>query len=159
MLMDLHMPGMGGLAAIKYLRRADTQAAIVVTTAGAEQSTVAAVSEAGAAGLLHKPYRESELFETIGRAMGVKFVEVSGPEPAPVDRPTLSLNALMRDIPPDLTVSLIEACRQARATRLVQLADRVAEHSGAAADAIRELANGFRYRALLEALEGANGKS
>ena len=83
-LMDLHMPGMGGLAAIRYLRDAKTPAAIVVTTAGADNSTEATVTAAGAVGLLRKPYRESELFETIARGTGVKFVEVRAAEATPV---------------------------------------------------------------------------
>jgi signal transduction histidine kinase/FixJ family two-component response regulator len=153
-LMDLHMPGMGGMAAIKVLREADSEAVIVVTTAGADDSTEAEASDAGAAGFLRKPYRESELFETLGRAMGVRFIEVEGAAaPADTERPDLAV--LVRQIPADLIAELREACRQARSTRLVQLADRVAEHSGDAAEAIRELAGSFRYRVLLEALEGA----
>jgi PAS domain S-box-containing protein len=159
LLIDLHMPGMGGLAAVKVLREADSEAVIVVTTAGTDDATQAAVSAAGAAGFLRKPYRESELFDTIARAMGVSFVEVEGAAAAPADTERPDLAVLVRQIPADLIAELREACRQARALRLVQLADRVAEHSAPAAEAIRELANGFRYRALLEALEGTNGTS
>jgi len=159
-LMDLHMPGMGGLAAIKVLRQADTQAVIVVTTAGAGDGTANAVLAAGAAGMLRKPYRESELFETIGRAMGVNFIEVdAGAAEPPHVAPTVDLGSLVRTIPPDLIAKLREASLQARASRLVQLADQVAVHSGQAADAIRELADGFRYRTLLDALGGADDKS
>jgi PAS domain S-box-containing protein len=159
LLIDLHMPGMGGLAAVKVLREADSEAVIVVTTAGTDDATEAAASAAGAAGFLRKPYRVSELFETIGRAMGVRFIEVEGAAAAPADTERPDLAVLVRAIPADLIAELREACRQARALRLVQLADRVAEHSAPAAEAIRELANGFRYRALLEALEGTNGTS
>jgi len=154
-LMDLHMPGMGGMAAIKILRESDSQAVIIVTTAGADDSSDAAVSAAGAAGLVRKPYRESDLFETIGRSMGVRFIEVEGARLAPADTQRPDLAMLVHAIPANLIAELREACRQARAPRLVQLADRVAEHSAQAAEAIRELANSFQYRALLEALEGA----
>lgn len=155
-LMDLHMPGMGGLAAIGYLRAEKTRAVIVVTTAGADRSTEAAVTAAGAAGLLHKPYRESDLFDTIGRAMGARFVAVPGVQEKSTAGKTQPLDVLVRAIPPELKAELRDACRQARAPRLMQLADRVAPHSEAAAEAIRDVANGFRYRALLEALDGAN---
>ncbi|HEY2824242.1 MAG TPA: ATP-binding protein [Gemmatimonadales bacterium] len=66
------------------------------------------------------------------------------------------LEVVMRDIPADLKAELKDACRQARPARIFQLADRVAPHSPAAADAIREMANGFRYKVLLEALDGAS---
>jgi len=158
-LMDLHMPGMGGLAAIGHLREVQAPPVIIVVTAGADDSTASAVVAAGAVGLLRKPYRESELFETIGRATGVRFVEVPAAEMPPDRESAPSLDGLVQQIPPELVAELRAACRQARAARLVQLADRVAPHSGGAADAIRELANGFQYRTLLEALDGAHGPS
>ena len=157
-MMDLHMPGMGGMSAIQYLRDARTKAVIVVTTAGADDSTEAAVMQAGAVGFLRKPYRESHLFETVGRALNVTFVENGEGHAAPPPAPAQSLDSLVREIPPELVAELRDACRQARATRLLQIADRVAQHSDAAAGAIRELANGFRYRVLLEALDATFGE-
>ncbi len=158
-LMDLHMPGMGGMRAIQRLREERTEAVIVVTTAGADVSTASAVAHAGAAALMRKPYRESELFDALATTMNVKFVEVAVTDEAAPATTGRALATLVREIPPDMVAELREACRQARSARLVQLADKVAQHSDAAAAAIRDLANGFRYRALLEALDDAFGKS
>ena len=69
--------------------------------------------------------------------------------PAPMPR----LAPLVDGIPRDLVDQLREAARQARATHLSQLADRVSNHSPDAADAVRALANEFRYGELLRALD------
>ena len=63
------------------------------------------------------------------------------------------LAALARDLPPELVVELRDAALQARAGRIASLALRAREHSAAAAARIEELAGGFRYDALLAALE------
>ncbi len=157
-LMDLHMPGMGGMNAIRALRRARSTAVIIVTTAAADDSTGARVAEAGAAGFLRKPYRESEMLETIARTLGVKFVSTPSARLTPSGVPVVRVETLMRQIPADLVVELQEAARRARAARLLELVDRVEPYSSDAASLIRDLANGFRYRALLDALEGAHGE-
>jgi CheY-like chemotaxis protein len=153
-MMDLHMPGIGGLAAIRQLRKAGTKAAIVVATAAADDSTEESVAAAGADALIRKPYRDAELFDAIARSMGATFVEApAAPQVAARRSARPPLATLLRDVPPDLADELATAARQARATRLSQLAERVAVHSEEAATVIREMANSFRYKALLEALE------
>ncbi|MGE0159882.1 MAG: PAS domain S-box protein [Gemmatimonadales bacterium] len=158
-MMDLHMPGIGGLAAIRQLRKAGTKAAIVVATAAADDSTEESVAGAGAHALIRKPYRDTELFDAIARSMGTTFVESQAPQMMTRRGPRQELATLLRDLPPDLAAELATAAKQARATRLSQLAERVAEHSEEAGGAIREMANSFRYKALLQALEEAkNGE-
>jgi signal transduction histidine kinase/CheY-like chemotaxis protein len=158
-MMDLHMPGIGGLAAIRQLRKAGSAAAIVVATAAAEDSTEDEVAAVGANALVRKPYRDTELFDAIARAMDAKFIESQPAQASVSPTPVARLSTVLRQVPPDLADELRNAARQARAARLGQLADRVAEHSREAGDAIRELASGFRYKVILEALEEiANGE-
>jgi hypothetical protein len=73
----------------------------------------------------------------------------------PAKRPSIpSLQACVQDIPAALSGRLRDAAQQARAVRLIQLAEIVAEHSQPAAVAIRALTHDFRYADLLRALEG-----
>jgi PAS domain S-box-containing protein len=155
-LMDLHMPGMGGMEAIRALRAARTAAVIIVTTAAADDATGTRVAEGGAAGFLRKPYREGEMLEMIARTLNVKFVARTGADLALPVASVARPDVLMRQIPADLVAELQDAAQRARAARLLEIADRVEAHSIDAAVMIRELANGFRYRALLDALEGAH---
>ena len=150
-LMDLHMPGIGGLEAIRRLRAAGAPTPVVVTTASGDETAEQAALAAGARAFMRKPLPEGELFRTIAGVLGVTFTAVA-PAPRPLDvaaRP----EPLLDVIPPALVDQLREAARGARAARLVELADRVAEHSEGAGNTIRALANDFRYRDLLHALE------
>ena len=156
-LMDLHMPGMGGLSAIRHLREVESRATIVVTTAAAGGSTKREAEEAGANGLVNKPYRESELFDTIARTLGTKFIELPDvtlvTELPSAQGPRIDVH--FKGLPADLVAELRDACLKARAPLLLKLAVRVAPHSEPAARVIRDLANGFHYRALLDALDEA----
>ncbi|MBL8770671.1 MAG: response regulator [Phenylobacterium sp.] len=71
-LMDLRMPGMDGLAAIRAIRaRGDEKAdvPIVVVTADNGHDIRAQALAAGADDLLHKPVQMQALFDAIGRAL------------------------------------------------------------------------------------------
>ena len=71
-LMDLRMPGMDGLDAIRAIRaRADANAElpIIVVTADNGADVRARALAAGADDLLHKPVQMQVLFDTIGHVL------------------------------------------------------------------------------------------
>jgi signal transduction histidine kinase/DNA-binding response OmpR family regulator len=155
-LMDLHMPGIGGMEAIRRLRAAASTAVIIVTTASADDATESSVAQAGASGLLRKPYAEGELFETITRLMRLRFVSATVlslqvPSRAPTPG-SLSL------LPAQLRNELREAAQQSRASRLLELADSLGTNTPGAAETIRTLTHDFRYKELLAALNGEGGQ-
>lgn len=154
-LMDLRMPGMGGIATTAELRARGSRAVIIAITASglsdAEEESLAA----GADAFVRKPYREADLLAKIGAALGVRYVHpraawVDGPPPSARLGPGLA--AVFARLPSDLVDELHEAAVQARATRLLSLAERAREHSHAAADAIAEAAERFDYGELVAAL-------
>ena len=71
-LMDLRMPGMDGMTAIRHLRaRGDDKAAlpVIVVTADAGSSIEADCMAAGADGVLLKPVSMGALFDAIGKVL------------------------------------------------------------------------------------------
>jgi signal transduction histidine kinase/CheY-like chemotaxis protein/PAS domain-containing protein len=156
-LMDLHMPGIGGIEAIRRLRAAGSSTVIVATTATGDAQDGTEAIAAGAREILRKPYREGELLRVIGRALGVTFVEA--PAPASPARGAMSdLESLSAGIPARLADELREAAKQARVSRLNEIANRLSERSPQAADTVRALANDFRYGDLLRALETSSAR-
>ena len=69
-LMDLRMPGMDGLEAVRRLRQSGSKAAIFSVTASGLADTEDEVSKAGVDAYIRKPYREGELLAVIGEAAG-----------------------------------------------------------------------------------------
>ena len=86
-LMDLRMPGMDGLEAVRLLRKRGSKALIFSVTASSLAYTEEEVRKAGADAFIRKPYQEGELLAIIGEALGVRYVYEPKPErPSALDR-------------------------------------------------------------------------
>jgi len=156
-LMDVRMPGIGGLEGVRRLRQSGSRAAIIAVTASGMVDAENAAREAGADAFVRKPYREGELLAVIGERLSVRFVYGSpGREPTGRDvheaaaRSTLSQR--LRILPPALIEELREAAIEGRAKRLESLADQVGQHSEEVSAVIRALTRDFEYDSLVSAL-------
>ncbi|HEX8456006.1 MAG TPA: sigma-54 dependent transcriptional regulator [Pyrinomonadaceae bacterium] len=69
-LLDVSMPGMGGLRALEEILKADAEAVVVMITAYATFDTAMAAWERGAFGCIRKPFKNEQVTATI--AAGVK---------------------------------------------------------------------------------------
>ena len=155
-LMDLRMPGMGGVEAIRRLRAAGTTSVLVGFTASGLDDLEGEALAAGAVGILHKPYREAELLEKVGRWCGVRYVydlESESVKSATDDGRAHSLTTLLRGVPAATVAQLQTAAREARVSRIREIAGEIAGTSAEAAEAIRALAQDFRYDAITTAIE------
>jgi CheY-like chemotaxis protein len=150
--MDLRMPGMGGLEAIRRLRASGSSARIVALTASGLSDAEPDALAAGADMFVRKPYDEGDLLRRIGALLGLQYTAEIASPPPPARAPA-PLSQLVQRLPPDLVQALRDAALGARARRLEELAERSGAHSEEAATAIRELVRGFRYDLLLRALD------
>ncbi len=69
-LMDMAMPGMSGAECFAELRRSDPSVKVILVTGYTQQADAQACLEAGACGLVAKPYRRVELLDAARRALG-----------------------------------------------------------------------------------------
>jgi DNA-binding NtrC family response regulator len=69
-LLDVSMPGMGGLRALEEIQKTDAEAVVVMITAYATFDTAVAAGERGAFGCIRKPFKNEQVTATI--AAGVK---------------------------------------------------------------------------------------
>lgn len=158
-LMDLRMPGMGGVEAIRRLRAAGSRAVIVAFTASGFDELEQEARAAGANDVLFKPYREADLLERLAQLLGLRLR--FDPEPERGERAgavagaTPSLAEQLRAVPAPLLAELREAALRARPAALHALAEQVESHASGAAARIHELAENFRYEELTAALEPA----
>lgn len=86
-LLDLRLPGMDGLAALREMRKKDeTMPVIVLTAHGTVESAVEAMRE-GAVNFLQKPFAPRELREAVAGALGLedRSDESGGPVRDPED--------------------------------------------------------------------------
>ena len=69
-LMDVSMPGMGGLTALQELIKIDDEAVVLIITAFATFDTAISAWEKGAAGCIRKPFKNEQILALV--AKGVK---------------------------------------------------------------------------------------
>ena len=64
-LLDVVMNGMTGLEVLAKLRELDPKARVVLATADVQSSTAASAREAGAAGIICKPFQKERVIQAI----------------------------------------------------------------------------------------------
>src|SRR5205823_6931862 len=69
-LMDVSMPGMGGLRALEEILKVDPEGVVIMITAYATFDTAVSAWERGAAGCIRKPFQNEQILRQV--AAGVK---------------------------------------------------------------------------------------
>lgn len=69
-LMDVTMPVMDGIEAVKTIKQASPQARIIMVSATGQQSMVMSAIEAGALDFVIKPFQPQRLLEAVNSALG-----------------------------------------------------------------------------------------
>lgn len=67
--LDLTMPGMGGLEALKHIRNGHQDLRVVVITADVQGQTLSDLGELGVAGVIRKPADKTAVLAAFGRAV------------------------------------------------------------------------------------------
>jgi two-component system chemotaxis response regulator CheY len=68
--MDIIMPGMGGIEAVKEIMKFDPQARILMCSAMGQQALVSEAIQAGAKDFVVKPFQPSRVLEAVQRVTG-----------------------------------------------------------------------------------------
>jgi two-component system chemotaxis response regulator CheY len=68
--MDIVMPNMGGLDALRALRETDPNAAVIMVSAMGQDALVQEATDAGARGFIVKPFRPQAVLETVSSVLG-----------------------------------------------------------------------------------------
>jgi DNA-binding NtrC family response regulator len=68
-LMDVSMPGIGGLAALEEILKMDEEAVVVMITAYATFDTAIAAWEKGATGVIRKPFQNEQVLAIVSRGI------------------------------------------------------------------------------------------
>ena len=155
-LMDLRMPVLDGYQAIRAIRATEAGAAapIVVVSASTFDENRAHARAVGADDFIGKPFRESELFEKVGRLLGIAWVYAVE---AAADSPEAAGPPVLGEIPAELRSALRAAVEKADLDRFERLAAELARTDPGSAAVLRRLAEGFQNERLLELLALRDG--
>ncbi len=67
--MDITMPEMGGIKALKSIREIDPNAQVIICSAMGQKSLIIEAMEAGAVNFLAKPFDEEKVIETVRKTL------------------------------------------------------------------------------------------
>ena len=75
-LMDMHMPIMDGYEATRRIKLLEkgAQTPVIAMTTNIFEGEINRIETMGIQGYICKPFRENDLFDTIGKVLGIKFI-------------------------------------------------------------------------------------
>jgi len=150
--MDMRMPGMDGLEATRRIKATDAGKKTVVAalTAHALEEEQEPILAAGCDELVRKPYREQELFEIMGRRLGIRYIyEGAHTGPGDVGWGAEVSSEEVAALPLALRKELHEALLRLNMARISAAIEKIAERDGRLGAALRRLAENMDYHRLL----------
>jgi len=164
--MDMRMPVMDGYEATQFIKRhLKGQATVIVAlTASALQQEKSIVLSAGCDDFVRKPFRVEQLFETMAKHLGVRFIhektdsnnEKNGPQKpsktAPVnytDPSDLTPDSLTV-MPPSWSAELNRAATQLNGKLIADAIAKIPPHHESLARMLARLADDFRYDIIID---------
>ncbi|MEJ2661990.1 MAG: ATP-binding protein, partial [Desulfobacteraceae bacterium] len=151
--MDIRMPVMNGLEATRRIKATDAGGCtkIVALTAHALEEERVRILAAGCDDFIRKPYRSSEIFESLAKHLGVRFVYAEESRAAP--EPVLPVAAALTSLPDPLIVELEQVLLRLDADAIAAVINRIRQHDEDLAAALTTLAKGFQYGKILRLIE------
>ncbi|GAB1544315.1 hypothetical protein NUACC21_69910 [Scytonema sp. NUACC21] len=158
--MDMQMPVMDGYEATKQIKATikGQATAIIALTASTLEEEKAVVLSVGCDDFMRKPFREAELFDTISKHIGVRYIYEDDTDDKGKKSQSLSLQPTFKNeavgdtivaalaiIPVDLLSKLEEAAIRSKMMEINSLIERISTLNPDGANALAILAEDFEY--------------
>ncbi|MEG4284675.1 ATP-binding protein [Microcoleus sp. A006_D1] len=149
--MDMWMPVMDGYEATKRIKatvKGQATAIIAVSAASAEEARTVTVSD-DADDFIHKPFREAEIFATLHKHLGVRYIydePETVPEPIQMEAPTPETVAAL---PEDWLAALEKATIECDLELMLSQIEQIRDRDRSLANALAALANEFQFNQIL----------
>ncbi len=152
--MDMRMPVMDGYTATKAIRElpGGEQVKILAITASVFEEQRDKIIGAGCDELVCKPVRESEIFDAIGRQLGVAYRYADTVQPhVPEVGPELT-EKMLSALPPELIAELGHAALVLDRKTMAGLIERIEAHAPDTAKGLQQLVDNFQLGRIRELL-------
>ena len=156
-LMDLRMPGMDGLEAVRRIKKIEHPSVIISVSSSVLKENREKVIAAGCDDFIPKPFKESEIFDKIGKYLNIKYIYENA------DKKEMSesvknfseddLRNRLASLPPELIGKLEEAAELADLEKLDNVIKDIAEKDTEIADALSGLVKDFKHDEILSLIK------
>jgi signal transduction histidine kinase/streptogramin lyase/DNA-binding response OmpR family regulator len=161
--MDMRMPVMDGYAATKKIRElpGGAEVKIVAVTASVLAEHREPILAAGCDDVVRKPFKGHEIFESMTRQLGIKYIYQDMVAEGAQKREIELTAAMLADLPGELLQELRETTLVLNQEAILEVIDRIEEHAPDTAENLRTLVQNFqmdRIREVLWEVEGEKAK-
>jgi len=156
-LMDMRMPVMDGYEATNLIKSTEKgkQTPIIALTASSFEEEQTKILQLGIQGYIRKPFRENELFETVGKALDIKYI-YENDTPYANGKYINNDDAIIEDIanlPDSLVLKMLDAIAVADLDMLVKLINTIELDNPELAQRLMALANNYDYDYLQKVID------
>ncbi|MCE5181244.1 MAG: PAS domain S-box protein [Betaproteobacteria bacterium] len=154
--MDRRMPVMDGLEATRRIRDlpGGKEVKIAAVTASAFTEQRDEMLKAGMDDFVRKPYRFNEIYECLGRQLGVKYIYADARAAEAEEASDGVITAeMLTALPPDLRRELHDALESLEGERIGTVIQQTASYDPKLHKTLSHLAGNFDYPAILRALQ------
>jgi response regulator RpfG family c-di-GMP phosphodiesterase len=152
--MDMRMPVMDGYEAVGQIRQCpggDT-VPIIAITASAFREQRPEILAAGCDGMVIKPFREHEIFETMARLLDIQFrYEEKAKAVTPQEKIHLTAE-MLADLPGELLQELREATLVLNREAALEVISRIADHAPELGTGLKALVDDYQMVELRDLL-------
>lgn len=159
--MDIRMPVMNGLEATRIIKgnTAGIDTKIVALTAHALEEERIEILEAGCDDFIRKPYRDTEIFDSLTKQLGVRFQYDEGK----IQFETEQENELGEEQLKKMPLALIENLREAVVLldnqRCLTAAGMISDYDSELGESLRRMVENLKYKEMLDALDNLSGEN
>jgi PAS domain S-box-containing protein len=148
-LMDMRMPVMDGYEATRRIKSTEKgrKTPIIALTASTFEDELKKIDELGIQGYIRKPFRENDLFNTIGKILGIQYIyeEVAETEPTNFKHDIERIVREIKKLPNSLLLKMQKALDVADLDLLVQLINTIDSDNSDLSTVLLKLAKNYDY--------------
>lgn len=154
--MDMRMPVMDGYEATATIRGLPGGDAvkIVALTASAFKEQRSKIIDAGCDEVLHKPYRDYEIFTTLEQYLGVDYLYADDKEENLAEQVITLTAEMMKKLPAELTEQLRLSAFNLDMTATKAVIEVISRAHPELADGLKPLVEHFQFSKILELIDG-----
>ena len=155
-LMDMRMPVMDGYEATRRIKSTEAGRAtsVIALTSSVFEDSKKKIMATGVDGYISKPLRKAELFEVLGKCLGLRYVFADEPDKIHGHpEPTYMTPEAMVALPKELIHAMLQAVEEGEIDHLIGLVVEVEKLDSAAARVLKSLVGRFDYEKLSQWLK------
>ncbi|MGV8121522.1 MAG: PocR ligand-binding domain-containing protein [Candidatus Xenobiia bacterium LiM19] len=150
--MDIRMPVMDGLEAIRRIKATGITTRIVALTAHALEDEKREILAAGCDDFIRKPYRETEVFETLAKQLSIRF-KYAGEHRRFTDKDDESDEIQLRNLPQDLIMELRYVTELLNKQRCLKVVEKIGSIDRKLGESLRLKVENRHFEKILSILD------